>query len=972
MNIRETLLKSIETGFIDQHVLSNKAFRPEILINDQLYGKKVLTTLLNELGSCDEFWFSVAFVTAGGVATLMNTLADLEDRNIKGKILASQYLNFTQPEALRKLKQFSNIELFMATEGQFHSKGYLFRKDGVYDLIIGSSNLTQSALSINKEWNLKISATENSELIRQAINEFKIEFESAQTVTGEFITEYEKIWSQINSSESQIKSSIQSVNKVEIRPNSMQQAALKNIERLRSRNEKKALIISATGTGKTHLSAFDVREFKPEKFLFIVHRRTIAEESMKTYKDILGPELSMGIYSGSQQELEADYLFSTIQTLSRSEHLEKFAPDHFDYIVIDETHRAGADSYKRILDHFEAKFLLGMTATPERTDGADIFQYFDHNIAYEIRLQGALSAEMLSPFHYYGVTDLTINDQEIDELTDFNLLTAHERVNRILEKAEFFGCDNGNIRGLVFCSRNEISIKLSEEFNNRGYKTVALSGGSSEDERQLAIKKLESENEFEKLDYIFTVDIFNEGIDIPRVNQIIMLRPTQSAIIFVQQLGRGLRKIASKSYLTVIDFIGNYTNNYLVPIALYGDTSYNKDSLRKIISSGSSWIPGTSTVNFDKISKERIFTSIDSTNMHKKMDLKKDYDLLKFKLGRIPMMVDFLEHGSRDPMLYVNYSKSYFNFVAEAEDRYQNVINNDQMKLLELFSGEINNSKRIEESLMLRDLLDNGSVDIDEFKNLVMNKYGYTPSDKTIESCIFNLNFEFVTERKSNRLMSVRKIYNYNIIRREGNKLLMEDEFMEHLSQKDFATFLWDSINYSLKTYDEKYEQDNFIEGFQLYKKYSRKDVFRILNWEENPVAQNVGGYIIDKDKTNCPIFVNYHKAEDISSTTKYEDGFVNPSTFEWMSKSRRNLNSKDVQSIRNYKDGLRLPLFIKKSNDEGTEFYYMGDISPIDDSFVQTTMEDDSGNEVSVVKIVFTMDSPVESNIYKYITESN
>ena len=260
--------------------------------------------------------------------------------------------------------------------------------------------------------------------------------------------------------------------------------------------------------------------------------------------------------------------------------------------------------HTKIINYFKPKFLLGMTATPERTDGADIFKIFNYNIAYEIRLNQALSEEMLCPFHYYGVTDLTINNEEVNDLTEFNLLTAKERVNRIIEAAEKYGCDDGNVRGLVFCSRNEIASKLSNLFNENGYKTFALCGKSSEEERRNAIDLLESNNNDEKLDYIFTVDIFNEGIDIPKVNQIIMLRPTQSAIIFVQQLGRGLRKNKFKNYLTVIDFIGNYDNNYLVPIALYGDTSYNKDNLRKMISNGSNFIPGCSTVNFDFVSKK--------------------------------------------------------------------------------------------------------------------------------------------------------------------------------------------------------------------------------------------------------------------------------------------------------------------------------------------------------------------------------
>ena len=579
---------------------------------------------------------------------------------------------------------------------------------------------------------------------------------------------------------------------------------------------------------------------------------------------------------------------------------------------------------------------------------------------------------MLSQFHYYGVTDITVNGEKREETTDFSLLTSDERIDRIIEKVQFYGCDDGVVRGLIFCSRIDECKELTKRFNQRGYKTIALTGDNSETERSVAINRLESDNQEDKLDYIFTVDIFNEGIDIPRVNQVIMLRPTQSAIVFVQQLGRGLRKADNKEYLTVIDFIGNYGNNYLIPIALYGDTSYNKDSLRKFMSSGSSLIPGASTINFDKISRERIFEAIDTANMEMKKDLVNDYKLLKFKLGHIPMMVDFMEHGSRDPMLYVNYSKSYFSFVQDLEKPLQGKLSEHEQKLLELFSKEINNSKRVEESVILRELIEHKSLGIDKLKMYVRNQYSYEVSNETIASCIRNLNFEFIRENYNKKLVTVRNIYDLDIVKLDGDYLTLEPAFSSLLSNSTFVGFLLDNISYSINTFNDLFDAVNYHNGFVLYRKYSRKDVFRILNWQSNPVAQNVGGYMISPDETNCPIFVNYHKDESISNTTKYEDGFINNAEFEWMSKSKRTLKSPDVQTIMNYKKGLRLPLFIKKNNDEGKEFYFMGDVTPIENGFEQTIMPDDYGKEVSVVKIKFNMNHPVSNSMYDYIIATN
>lgn len=948
MDIRQALSESIQTGFINQQLQSDKQYRPELLTNDYKQGKKVLTTILRELETCDEFWFSVAFVTTGGIATLMNTLIELEKRNIKGKILASQYLNFTQPEALKRIKQFKNIELRIAVEGDFHSKGYLFKKQGVYDLIIGSSNLTQTALCSNKEWNLKISAADESELIDQAVKEFQKEFEAAKEVNKLYLVEYELIWKRRIQFEREIKEKRQEIVKIEVNPNLMQREALENISKLRADGKNKALLISATGTGKTYLSAFDVRNFQPKKFLFIVHRRTIAEEAKKTFESLIGTDVKMGIYSGAQRELDADYIFCTVQTISKQEHLDQFDPNHFDYIVIDETHRAGADSYKRIMDHFTPKFLLGMTATPERTDGADVFKMFDYNIAYEIRLHRALEEEMLCPFHYYGVTDLTINGEEIDDQTEFNKLFADERVERIIETAECYGCDDGEIRGLIFCSKNEIALELSNAFNTKGYQTLALSGASSEEERQEAIRRLESEQKSEKLDYIFTVDIFNEGIDIPRVNQIIMLRPTQSAIVFVQQLGRGLRKNSAKDYLTVIDFIGNYNNNYLVPIALYGDTTYNKDTLRKLMAIGSSLIPGSSTINFDEITKNQIFEAINKANMSKLVDLKNDYINLKNKLGRIPMMMDFLEYGSRDPWLYVQYKKSYLNFINIVEEEYRFALNSNELKLMEYFNLEINNSKRVEESIILFELIEHGELSVERLKRLIFERFEYVVSDETIESCIINLNFNFIRQ-------------DYKIVKKVSNNLLIDVDLSTALSNPIFNFFLLDNTRFSIQAYSKLFNRENFVNGFLRYHKYGRKDVCRILNWDLD-ITSTVYGYRTKDNITPC--FVTYRKHEEVSETINYNDHFIDEKLFAWETRSNRKIESPEIQKL--FKSELIL-LFIQKNNDEGTEFYFIGKCDIIPESIKQSKMSETS---LPVVRLNFKLDKAVEMNLFSYITE--
>jgi len=970
-NVKSDFTDSLHTGFIDKEFLSDVAYRPELLVNQINPPKKILSTILRELSTCNGFYISVAFVTTSGIATIINHLKELEERGVKGQILVSQYLNFTQPEALTRLMQFKNVELRILTSGNAHAKGYIFKKNTHYNLIVGSSNLTAKALSINKEWNMKVSALYESGLVDNILREFETDFASAAPVTPAFIRDYNTLYQDQFLLSKRIRDKVVDAREA-VTPNTMQEEALLNLLSFRKQEKTKALIISATGTGKTYLAAFDAKCFNPKKLLFVVHRLTIAKDAMKTFQSVFGNTRKMGLYSGKVKELDCDFLFSTIQTISKSNSLDHFAKEYFDYIIIDETHRSAADSYTRLLDYFKPKFLLGMTATPERTDGNNIFQQFDHNVAYEIRLKRAMEEGMLSSFHYYGVTDLIVDDKVVDNKSGFNLLVSEERVARIIEQARFYGSDNGILRGLIFCSRKEESKELSRLLNLKGLKTRALTGDHSEEERFQAIKDLESDELGEKLDYIITVDIFNEGIDIPKINQIIMLRPTESAIIFIQQLGRGLRKAEGKGYLTVIDFIGNYENNYLIPIALYGDTSYNKDTIRKLINEGSRLIPGASTINFDQVTKDRIFQSIDSANMQLLADLKKDYNLLKFRLGKIPMMMDFIENDGRDPFLFVEYAKSYYNFVKKVDRTAIEVLETDETKLLELFAKEINNAKRVEDSVILKHLLENGGLTVSAFKKWISQKYGYSVSNDTIQSCLRNLNFEFVREKKNNELVSVQQIYNFDTVNIVNDSVCLSTSFSNLLKNSTFKDFLLDSTKYSISQFDRLFNMDDWNDGFVLYRKYSRKDVFRILNTLENPVAQNVGGYLVSSDYTNCPIFVNYHKEDDISESTKYHDEFVNNDEFDWMSKSKRRIESSDVQAILGNKGKIRLPLFIKKNNDEGTDFYYMGEMTPNLKSVEQTWIKDNIGKKVPVVKIRFNVFPTVSDSMYNYINDNS
>jgi len=959
-NFNTRLVESLKTSFIDYSIQSDQMFRPQLVKNDYKNHEKVLTSLLIELKTCIEFYFSVAFITSSGLATLLNTFEELKKHNIKGKILTTNYLTFTDPKALEKLLLFPNIEVRAYTEGNFHPKGYIFRQTNYWSVIIGSSNLTQDALSKNMEWNLKVISCVDGELVRNTRNEFDKVWTNASLVTPEWIREYSDYFlaekARRSPSPHELPEEID--DELEIIPNLMQKEAMASLNTLRAQNKARALLISATGTGKTFLAAFDVKQFGPKKFLFLVHRETIARKSESSFKEILGTSIKTGFIIGKERNLDANYIFGMIQTISRDEVLNTISPNAFDYIVIDEVHRSGAVSYQKIINYFTPKFLLGLTATPERTDGLDIYSLFNHTIAYEIRLQQALELEMLCPFHYYGISEISVDGKEIDELSDFSNLINKDRVDHIIRNIELYKNNTENTKGLMFCSRIEEAIRLSKELNIRGYRTIALSGADDESKRESAIKKLEEGS----IDYIISVDIFNEGIDIPRVNQVVMLRPTQSAIIFVQQLGRGLRKVKNKSYLTVIDFIGNYANNYMIPIALFGDTSYNHDTLRKVINSGSGSIPGASTIDFDFIARERIFKAINNASFNNQKLLIDEYNKVKFRIGRIPKLTEYLENDSVDPTLFIEKYGSYPLFLMRAEKGYLPNLSPIHLKSLEFISNEIAVGIRPYELVMLDLLTKQSTFNREYFISILRRDFSLECDTAALTSSISILTNGFYKDSDRKKYGDIKYLTTNNLL----NNISITDGFATLIESTEYSAQLTQIIAFGLSKYRNISNAGLSVQGLILYEKYSRKDVCKLLNWEKEESSTIYGYKIQYKTRPwTCPVFVTYNKSDDIQDSIKYEDTFIDNTTFSWMTRNGVKLNSKEPSAIMNWRSNhLRIPLFVKKSDGEGRDFYYLGDMEPI--SAEQQTIKSD-GKVLPIVNIIFHLKIAVRQDIYGY-----
>ena len=974
----------LETAFIDRSINSNSFYQPEFLSNNYEQGRKVLVSLEKELLNCDEFSISVAFITRSGIEPLLLTLKELEKKNIKGRILTTDYLLFSDPSALDKLNELSNIELKMyktsCESGGFHTKGYIFKQDEIYRIIIGSSNLTIDALTRNREWNTKLVTSSDGAILHEIKDEFEDLWKHPETKKySEVAADY-----RISYFENKIKIKQEEIEKEKyfgklvtpLVPNSMQVAFINNLEKIIQKGEDKALLISATGTGKTYASAFAMRDLGFKRVLFLVHRNQIVKQAKKSFERVFGNTRTMGIVSGESREFDKDYIFATIQTMSKEDIYCQYDKSYFDAIVFDEAHHTSASSYKRIMDYFKPKFTLGMTATPDKRDdqfaGKNIYELFNHQIAYEIRLQEALEEDLLCPFHYFGITDIAMHDSEATytNIDDFRYLTSDERVTRVMEKARYYGHSGNRVKGLIFCSRVEEAKELSKKFNERGWRTIALSGANSEKERENAIDRLVMDTEVNdkgesQLDYILSVDVFSEGVDIVEINQVIMLRPTESPIVFIQQLGRGLRKAKEKEFVVILDFIGNYTNNFMIPIALSGDRTYNKDNIRRYVLEGTRMIPGASTLHFDEISRKKIFKAIDNANFSDIKLIKENYINLKNKLGYIPRLIDFDRFGEMDVLrIFDNNSLgSYYKFLMKYEKEYTIRLNETEEKFIEFISKKLANGKRMLDLEMINCILIYRNHLFAKLKEIVKEKYTHELTELEKISIKNILTNEFPTGSQA-------KTYEKCIfIEQEGDDFRIANEFDQLLENHAFKNMIQELIIFGLSRYQTQYSNTYQDTSLVLYKKYTYEDVCRLLNWEHGEVALNIGGYKYDKHTKTFPVFINYDKADDISATTKYEDHFINNAALVAISKSGRSTKSEDVQNFLHANErGIKVSLFVRKNKDDkvSKEFYFLGYMN----ASGKTEEIIMPGTTKSAVEIKWNLKVPVREDIYEYIVK--
>ncbi|MCH4834895.1 DUF3427 domain-containing protein [Bifidobacterium pseudolongum] len=1015
----ESIIDGVMSGLIRQNDTAEERFVPKLISNQP--GSTMGDAIREELKGSESFDISVAFVSENALKSMYQAFVDHAKKSRKrNRIITSTKNYFNSPKAfkeLMKLQRDANMEVLIWEHGDsgesggtiaqdqlFHPKGYLFTRRmeegrAYCNLYVGSSNLTSFALQNQREWNLRVSSTSEAQLIQQVKEELADQVRQSVPLTDEWLAQYEEEFKNYAPPRAQI---LHQARAAKIEPNAMQRDALASIRQLRDEGQRRAIVISATGTGKTYLSAFDVREFHPKRMLYVANRDTILKAARESYQRVLGcDEAELGLLTGSSKQHDAKYVFASVDTLRR--HMEEwYESDDFDYVLIDEAHHSGANNYRSVIDYFsEARFMLGMTATPERTDSFDIFALFDHNIAYEIRLQKALDENMLCPFHYYGVHEFLGDDgARVDSAEGISKsdkrqiqysleeLTEPSRVRYIIRKLEQYGSYGQQVTGLVFCSRIDEAEQLSHLFNQetnqqaeRPYRTVAISGKTSPKDVENAVNRLEAG----ELDYIFTVDKFNEGIDIPAINQIVMLRNTESSIVFTQQLGRGLRKFPHKTCVTVIDFIGNYANNYLIPVALYGNAG-DSDIVRKNLQREA---VGLSSISFDEISRKQVLKSLDTASWSDKKMLREQYSVMRNELGRIPMLTDVYRHDPSMVMTMAQKNSSYFDFAREAET----VLSDEERgsgfahtllpvdaqgeQWLKMATEILLVAIRPQELVVLDELLTScnkgvySPISVLRLKEAVATRFPASyHTDAQFESALRVLDWSFFDT-------AAKKSYGEcAVIERSDGGISLAPEFAARLVNNDtFRRFFVDNVRTGLKRFADLLEesaktghslQDD--RGFVYEHRYKMFEVERLLAWPKQINGSSVGGYLLPKEGGSMPVFVKY-------ANSQYADRFLNPQEMHWFSKNKRSFKSREIEWMAQGQGDADwgathfIPLFVmRKADAEKLKmYYYVGRVGSC--ANMRETARDNSGETVRLVEMDLRLTKPLSAELYQHLT---
>lgn len=897
----------------------------------------VNTSFLNKIKSnlkkCKSFSFSVSFIKKAGLVLLEREIEEALDRGAKGRIITSTYQNFTDIGSLEQFytwqKEYDNFECHLDYEcfgdNGFHTKGYLFEYDDSIEFIVGSSNITRFALLKNFEWNVSLISKDNLDSYNDALIEFELIWDKTLELDTKLIEKY-----RLQLDYAIEKWDMDYVNAMDskINPNSMQRKALRELRRYRDTGVKKALIISATGSGKTYLAAFDARNFGAKRLLYIVHRESILKDAKESFVKVFGAERTYGFYTGNENSLEADFIFATSNMLGR--HLDSFKKDEFDYIIYDEVHHVVAETGKKIFEYFEPEFILGLTATPERMDNQDIFTLFDQNVPFELRLRDAINNDLVVPFHYYGIRDQLVDYSSKDKMTIAKNIAEQNNIEFIKSQIEKYRKPGEKLKCIAFCTNIQSCRLMAEELYEEGYHTISLTGINDTGVRIKAFKDLQDENNL--LEIICTVDILNEGVDIPQVNMVLFLRPTESQTVFIQQLGRGLRKYPGKDYVTVLDFIGNnYDRAVQIAMALgtLGKTTYmEKAYLKEMIRTNfeSLDIPEVK-IEIDDLSKEEIINFIDKTNFNSRVFLEKDYKNFKSYInnGSYPTHMDFLNSDVSPDLIRIikstfsgSKNKSYYNFLKKIDEDTIPMFDDKQIAFINNME-DLLPLARLDEYLIIEQAIKEHTIDLKRIEGI--NEH---ITDKTLENAYNNL--------KSLGLV-------------ENNEI-----DLTNIEDGEFKDYLLDTLNYGIVRYNREFGEYTGL--FKLYRNYYKEQASRIML--KNGILQK-GTYYEDDI---AYIFAGIKKGEE--GRLNYKDKFINNKIFQW--ESIANVSESEKEHLRNSK---KVHLFIRKMESEDTvtlpyTYFGLGIFTNERDSYTE-----EDGKKHSTLLYDIVLDDEVPEDYY-------
>ena len=828
----ENLRNTSETERITQEIWSTDVMTGGSDRRMQLYYQ-----LIQSLKKADSVDIIVSFLMESGVKMLLEELDNALKRGAKIRILTGNYLGITQPSALyllkKKLGSRVDMRFYNEKERSFHPKSYIFHYERYSDIYIGSSNISRSALTSGIEWNYRFSSVSDPKNYEKFYQVFEDLFEHHSIIIdNEELKRYSQNWHRPAvakdleryeySHQNEENESEDTKVRLLYEPRGAQIEALCALEDTRAEGAKRALVQAATGVGKTYLAAFDSKSY--ERVLFVAHREEILKQAAASFRNVRNSE-DYGFFTGEEKSTDKSVIFASVATLGRSEYLSEkyFAPDYFQYLVIDEFHHAVNEQYQRIVKYFKPQFLLGLTATPERMDGRNIYELCDYNVPYEISLKDAINKGMLVPFHYYGIYDDTdysglhlirgrYDEKELNE-TYIGNVHRHDLIYK-------YYCKYGSKKALGFCCSRAHAEEMAKEFCERGIPSVAVysnANGTYSEERGKAIKKLKSG----EIRVIFSVDMFNEGVDITSVDMVMFLRPTESPIVFLQQLGRGLRRSKGKEYLNVLDFIGNYEKAGRVRFLLTGRTLGKNEYYNPADRSA---FPDDCLIDFD-MKLIDLFSEMDKKHLKIKDQIRNEYYRVKELLGRIPSRMDLFTYMDDDIYrVAITHSKDnpfkrYLDFrkelgeLSEGENilyrgigrEFINLIENTNMSkvykmpVLMAFYNHGNIRSQVSEEELLdswKEFFSTGANWKDLDTGITYEKY-CSISDKEHIKKILQMPVHFLQE--SGKGFFVKK---------EGTALALKEDLTDVILQPAFGEQMKDVIEYrAMDYYRRRYEE---------------------------------------------------------------------------------------------------------------------------------------------------------------------